>query len=353
MIAGGDRWTWPRDGNRPLYFWMSLTSGKMEAFPVGWDLDFFSADQQTAVFEEPRSWVADPRSRHRAVDMRTGECVTEVPDPQATNTVAFVWTETQPVKGLQAATRGTGGGSSFAGLSANGFLFPMDLGLNGEHYVSTADLNEGWVAFRLRREGRGGHEPSPLWVAPFHSGQQPVQVATGGVTDVVLLGRGNTVFVSAEDQGNVTTAEAFFRRHEDNTVWNLLDGVDRLPPLGQEVEGKDDIEDKMSIQLVSGFGSDPRNRLVLCLFTHARQDHRSWPFPVQEGVRPFSTWRRAVLVTTDGQRYGADLFRDSNPLDALWLHNSGILIMASGSWIPCGSGLQRKVQVSTVHLLPQ
>jgi hypothetical protein len=42
---------WPRDGNRSLYFWMSLESCRIAKLPTGWDFSYFSADQKRAVFE--------------------------------------------------------------------------------------------------------------------------------------------------------------------------------------------------------------------------------------------------------------------------------------------------------------
>jgi len=34
-----------------FYYWMNLESGKVMRFPTGWDLNYFSADQRRAVFE--------------------------------------------------------------------------------------------------------------------------------------------------------------------------------------------------------------------------------------------------------------------------------------------------------------
>src|SRR5262245_44873894 len=45
MISGDER----RSDFRPIYFWMSLTSGKVVAFPIGWDLYQFSPDQRIAM----------------------------------------------------------------------------------------------------------------------------------------------------------------------------------------------------------------------------------------------------------------------------------------------------------------
>ncbi len=50
-ITGDGATGWPRDGNRPLFYWMDLESGAVKKFPTGWDLNYFSADQKRAVFE--------------------------------------------------------------------------------------------------------------------------------------------------------------------------------------------------------------------------------------------------------------------------------------------------------------
>ncbi len=75
MIEGGDRETWPRDGNRPIYFWMSLTTGNVIQFPIGWDLDYFSMDQSVAVFERTK----EEAFRRQAISMRTGACLDSIP----------------------------------------------------------------------------------------------------------------------------------------------------------------------------------------------------------------------------------------------------------------------------------
>ena len=107
MIAGGDRETWPRDGNRPLYFWLSLKSGKVVAFPIGWDLDYFAPDLQVAVFEKPQLRALERRPL-QAVDVRTGDFVTDAPDRRHLNVVPFDWTDTQPVKPLYGRRAETG-----------------------------------------------------------------------------------------------------------------------------------------------------------------------------------------------------------------------------------------------------
>src|SRR5262245_53067679 len=67
IIGGEGR---PRSG--ALYFWMSLKSGKIVAFPTGWDLYYFSPDQGVAVFYKPFLRPLERRPL-QAVDMRTGD----------------------------------------------------------------------------------------------------------------------------------------------------------------------------------------------------------------------------------------------------------------------------------------
>ena len=64
------------------------------------------------------------------------------------------------------------------------------------------------------------------------------------------------------------------------------------------------------------------------------------------------TWRRAVILTSDGERYMTDLFREGNVPDIIWLHNSGKVIM--GRYLENTSGFttERNVQLSETTLLP-
>jgi hypothetical protein len=343
MIAGGDRQTWPRDGNRPLYFWMSLKSGKVVAFPVGWDLEYFSADQQVAVFERPQLRQFERRPL-QAIDMRTGDFVAGAPDRRNMGFVPFDWSDTQSVKPLYRRRAETGDRDHFAGISVNGSVFPFDLGLDGVHYMSVAKANDGFAGIRLRREGATGGEPSSLWLVPLNRGQKPELVATG-VTDFVVLGDGNCVFSTAGHGRKGRSSEAFFRTHRGKGLWNVLEGVDRLPEMDRESADKAYVEDRMSVRIIEGFGGDSTSPLALCQFTHFRGDMRSLSLPAQGKPLKRTIWRRAVLLTADGRRYTTDLFGDGNSADRIWLHNSGRTIMANDLWEPSGSGKERKLKV--------
>ena len=55
MISGRDsNERWPRPGNHPIYFWVGLATNRVLRLPIGWDLDYFSADQGVAVFQKPQ-----------------------------------------------------------------------------------------------------------------------------------------------------------------------------------------------------------------------------------------------------------------------------------------------------------
>ena len=272
MIAGGDRETWPRDGNRPLYFWLSLRSGQVVAFPIGWDLEYFSADQQVAVFEKPQRREFERRPL-QAVDVSTGVFVADVPDRQRVNVVPFDWSDTQPVKPLYGRRAETGDRDYFAGLSVNGAVFPCNLELNGVYYLSGAKATEDFAGFRLRREGATAAEPSSFWQIALRRGQEPELVATA-VMDFVMLGGGNCDFSSSGHGRRGLSSEAFFRVRGAKAVWNVLDGVDRLGELDKEFADKAYVEDRMGVRLTEGFGGALRQRLALCAFTHVRGDMR-------------------------------------------------------------------------------
>lgn len=342
QVAGGDRKTWPRDGNRPVYFWMSLKSGKVVAFPIGWDLEYFSPDQLIAVFEKPQRREFERRPL-QAVDVRTGDSIADVPDRQKGTVVPFDWSDTQPVKPLYARRAETGARDYFAGISVDGLALPFDLGLSGVNYMYAAKANGNFAGFRLRREGAAEGDPGSFWLTSRSQDRKPELVATG-VTDFVLLGGGNALFSSAGHGRKGLSSEAFFRTRSNRILWNVLDGVERLPALDKELEEKTHIEDRMGVSLIEAFGTEP-HILALCLFTHFRSDMRALALPLQEKPLERTTWRRTVLLTTDGHRYMTDLFRDGNLPDQIWLHNSGRMITANHLWTSAGSRRGRKLRL--------
>ncbi len=339
MIEGGDPDIWPRKHNHPMYFWMSLKSGKVVAFPVGWDLDYFSADQNVAVFGTTMDEVTFHRLK-QAVDVKTGGPVADVPNRRKVAVVPFVWTDIQPVKALYSRRDGLGDIDFLSGLSVNGSIRLFDLELNGEHYMSTAEEGDGFVGFRVRRSGEGSGS-SPFWIASMNPRQKPKLVATA-VTDFVMFAGGNAVFSSAGDARRGHYSEVFFHNLKEDTRWNVLEGVERLPALEQRFAEKASVEDKMSVRLVGSLGDDSSGATNLCLFHHFRIDTDSFSNPPKEDLLERAVWRRTLLLTSSGQRYMTDLFRENDQPDEIWLHSAGNATVAKNVWI---SG-ERKFQLS-------
>lgn len=351
MVSSGDRATWPRDGNRPVYFWMDLKSGKVVRFPNGWDLDYFSADQRVAVFAKPAEKPFERRP-YQAVEMRTGERVDALPDRRKEKCIPFDWGNAQRVKPLYERREGKGDADYFAGLSVDGLVLPVDLGLEEVRYLATAHAGDGFAGFRLRRSGASCGEPGPLWVVPFKGAQKPELIADG-VIDFRMLGSGNAVFVTVA-QGdkrapseNRRHAEAFFYARADQSSWNVLEGVERLPKLGKEFAEANYVTDRLTVRLIEGFGASRHEPLVVCLCEHHREDHRAALVLSSDGKTLESiTWRRALVVTRDGRRSLVPLFREGNLPDQIWLHRSGKLITGTYVWHESESGRQRRVQLS-------
>lgn len=347
MVSGGDRETWPRDGNRPVYFWMDLKSGKVVRCPIGWDLDYFSADERVAVFSNPAG--------KQAIEMRTGARIDALPDRRKERCIPFDWTDTQKVKPLYERREGKGDADYFAGLSFDGLVLPVALGLEDTRYLSMAKAGDGFAGFRLRRSGASRGEPSPLWVAPFKDARKTESIATG-VTDFTMLGQGNAVFVSVEHGGKPASsanryhAEAFFKARADRSSWNVLEGVERLPELDKRFADADYVMDSLTVRLIEGFGASRYEPLVLCLCEHHRGDLRARSFPSDGKVLESVTWRRALVITGDGRRCLTPLFREGKLPDQIWLHKSGKLFTGTYVWHESKWGRERRVQLSESRL---
>ena len=71
---------WPRDGHRPVYFWLDIAhGGDMRRIQPGWDLDYLADGGRVAVFEG--TYLGDFRRRPLiAMDMEDGEFLRQTPD---------------------------------------------------------------------------------------------------------------------------------------------------------------------------------------------------------------------------------------------------------------------------------
>jgi hypothetical protein len=320
MIEGGNPQTWPREANNhPVYFWMSLESGRVVRFPIGWDLEYFSQDQHTAIFATPQPEAFQPRPL-QAVTMQTGEYSDVVPDRNAEGYVVGGTQEVQPVYMHRPPMRSR---AFFKGLSVNGrvLLFNRDLDKSDKTFYPLQTMEiDGFIGFRLHHTALVPREPSPLWLMRAEDPAIPERVAPL-VTDFAILKDGNCVYtVTGNGDEHKASSEVFFRAFDDKSTWNVLDGVPRLPEIEQEFAGKSFVEDRMKVRLIKGFGT--RSPIVLCLFQHDRRDWRA----LAEGKRlKTELWGRAVILTSKGERCMTSLFREEPAPDMIWLHSTGRL----------------------------
>ena len=323
MIEGSDPLTWPGEANnRPVYIWMSLESGRVVRFPIGWDLRYFSQDQSIAVFAKPPVETFQPGPL-QAVTMQTGEYSEVLPDRNAEGYVLFNAEDTPEVKPVYMRRAQMGGKDFFKGFSVNGqiLLFNPDLdSIDKTLYPLQTLAIDGFIGFRLHQHGLGPLEPSPLWIMTAEDSAIPEPVAPF-VTDFAILKDGNCVFtVTGNGDELKASSEAFFRAFDDKSVWNVLDGVSRLPELEREFAGKSFVEDRIKVRLIKSLGT--RSPIVLCLFQHDRRDWRA----LAEGKRlKTELWGRAVILTSKGERCMTSLFREERAPDMIWLHSTGRL----------------------------
>jgi hypothetical protein len=333
-VSGGDRETWPRAGNHSVYFWFDLSTGKITRFPIDWDLDYFSANERIAVFAVPSEKRFERRPL-QAIDMATGDRTSALPDWKKTPCIPYNWTDKERVKPLDARRPGAGDASFFAGLSVGGVALPIDLGLKETWYLARARARDRYAGFRLRSSGASRAEPNALRVVSFKDLQNVATIDTD-VTDFTMLGNGNVLYVKVIERRkppleNREHAEAFFHVRADRSMWNVLDGVERLPELDKAFADNEVISDRMMITLIEGFGSDQHDAKAFCIFDHHRGDDRALAIGMERLLESIN-WRRTLLVTQDGRRCLTPLLREGNLPDCVWLHNSGKLLIGTYVW---------------------
>jgi hypothetical protein len=343
-VSGGDKATWPRDGNRPVYFWMDLKSGKVVRLPIGWGLDYFSADESVAAFGPARP-----------IDMKTGEKIDMAPNRRKEPFITYDWTNNNRVRPLYERREGKGDVDYVAGLSVDGRVLPVNLGLEDVFYMSMAKSDDSAAGFRLRRSGAGTSEPSPLWLVPFKDSKKTESIAAE-VTDFTMLGYGNTVYVTREKAVKRAFAEsrrydeAFFYTRTDRSTWNISEGVERLPKLAEVFAEANFIEDIFRVRLIEGFGAGKHEPAAICLFEQSRGDRRAFALPGPGPALKSETSRRAIVIGRDGKRSLAPVFQDGNLPDQIWLHHSGKVITGTNIWEDLKGERKRQVQLSGITM---
>lgn len=347
MIAGGNRASWPREGNRPIYFWMNLKSGKVDSFPIGWDLDYFSSDQMIAVFEKP-SEAAFQRRPSQALSIKDNRLVNVLPDQQQAGILPFHWYDTARVKAIYKRYPKTNAREYFAGLSVRGVPFLFDLNLKEVQYINDIRLTDNFIGFTLRREGDSGLH-TPLWVSRLNQPPRP-ELISSKVKDFAMLSGGNVIFTSANYPYEVAT-EAFVHTNQQGVRWNVLDDVPLYPPLDQNFAGKNHVLENIHVRLTQNIGLS--SNLVLCSFSFSRQDRRDFlalSEPIGEKRLLPLNWNRTIVITSKGERFMTPLFREGSFPEQIWLHNSGKVVTGKYTSQVSDSIVGRKIQVSEIKI---
>ena len=295
MVAGGDRETWPRPGNRPIYFWINLHTGDSRRFPTGWDLVDFSSDQKTAVFS-----TGAGRRKAAAINVADGKSATMVVNLKETNHVPFDWSNEDPVKPLFNPE------DRLVGLSADGTEFPLKISLNHPYIPSTKRLGDR-VALHVRGYGSPRSDGN-LWIAQLAANTQPQHVFNGA-WDYQILDDKRCIFTTPVLDPMRSQMEAFVYDASRNSIWNVLDGVEGLQ------------EGTSRVHFFAGTGEATKSRhMLVSVFCSPTANYRD-------------SWRKWVLLTPGGKRVLIDSMPDEVNEYAqgkFWLRESGDVVLAVG-----------------------
>jgi hypothetical protein len=326
--------------------WMSLESGRMIKFPTGWYLNYFSADQRTAVFVKPSTnameygpWVP--------VDMETGTVIEKLPDRTkglwSESIPGFsegsidkyknrqnVWqlrTPQTPMKLLKPQIGRGFADDTFAGLSADGIACSLTMTNAKLDRCEDAKLTGNLAAFLLQPDGGIGNS---LWVTQFKENETPILLATN--CSFEMLGDRRCALITRNEMPK-SLPEGVVYDAETKTAWNILDGVPLWTNTIAAFSGADEhrmsmpqtssgIGQRVSLRLVPGFGSPRFPAQALCLFSSMNIVPDNMPFS--------PAMRQFVLLTAQGDRYQIKLSKSVSDLvfgQSFWLHNSGKLVV--------------------------
>ena len=371
-INGDNASGWPRDGNRPLYFWMSLESGKVVKFPTGWDKGYFSADQKRAVFQGI-STNAMMYSPWITVDMATGNTIDDLPDRTkglwSEPTFGYVpsispwdphdyrrhiWELRSPQTPMTLLNPQPGRGfidDKFAGLSFDGVAYPLTIpGI--DHGLCLDARAEGNLAvFQIELEGFVGNS---IWATRLNRQEPPWLL--GRNCSFEMLG-GQHCALLGNNRFPESAPEALVCDIESNTAWNILDGVPLWSAIMARADsgsrhGTDDgpyasgVGRRVTLSLIPGFGSTAYGEKVLCLCSTINV--------VPANASPPPAQRISVLLTAQGRRYQINFPPSSREwlLTHSWLHNSGKVIVCQQEYT-AGQPGQLHLYVADLHLAEQ
>lgn len=344
-INGAGVADWPRDGNRPLYYWMNLESGGVVKFPTGWDLSCLSADQRRAVFENipTNAWTDRPWV---TVDMATGKVVVDLPDqtkgmwseayhrdqPNPFHRFDYrrhVWDLRSSRTPAKLLNHQPGRGyidDKFAGLCIDGTEYPLTVP-DIHQYECRDAMTEGNLAiFQIGWEGSTGNS---LWAARLSRNVPPWLLATN--CSFEMLG-GQRCALLVYNGLPATVPQALVYDAESNTAWDVLDGVPSRSGIPAPVGGAEghgtagwiatsETGPMVPSRMIPGFGSKDYAAKVLCLC--------STEHDFADNVIPPPVQTMRIMLTAQGRRYQINFPPGTRHWcwDHSWLHNSGKLIV--------------------------
>lgn len=311
MIAGGDRPTWPRPGNRPIYFAIRYRDGNSRRFPTGWDLNGFSSDRGSAVF-------SDGQGGQVRVNLKTGE---QSHGPQnGPQPVPFDWTNLDFEKPIIDRDH------RMVGITAHDVAIPLNFSA-AHMYVPSVRVRDGRAAIHLRGHGEPRRDTHDLWTCRAAAGATPNHIAKD-VAQFALLNDKALVFTQSIHPSELwreqeKVEETFVYQTQSKTMWNVLDGVPELAHSPSQTE------------LILGASSKSNEQA--CVLVDMR-----WFNPA--AFR--DAWHRLVLVRSN---HGRLLVEEVPPEFAqrdhekTWVDEQGHLFFATTEWVDTGD-LQRKKQ---------
>lgn len=336
MISGGSSATWPRSGNRPIFFWADLDAPRVRELKPGWDLEYLTPNLDRAVFELPRLWRGAERGL-LAVRMADGTHTQDFPRTTDGPWVRYNWSAWGDVRPYYSkrSSRYTGD-ARLLGLVVRGVSHPIAFPSPTRLGLRRADVRDGWAAALFRRkrvvEASGPDDSWPLYVLPLESFTLPLDAAppprpmAEEVQTFGLMPGGKVLVVTRlQNLGGRRRAQgAFLVDAATGKRTDALAGVAFLPPLTAAQAQVESNDDRLGIALTMCPDAGPGFAYGLLRCGHVQMDHASYAYPGDLALgteptrpRPGTLAHRQVVrwivVTSEGRR----LLLEDIPKDAL------------------------------------
>lgn len=322
--------------------WVDLEKKTSIELPSGWQLRSFNATMDMAVFSRKEGLI---RTEWTSVglDMKTGETISKLPEPYKEPWVEYSW-ETKDRQAYPLYTLPVRGGRiDLSGFSFNGtpYLQKISHDIVDVPYPPVFKARDGWISSYYYHGDTQFLRNYPLFFSQVKADAIP-RLLSYDVAYNAVLGAGKCVFSKFNrDAMNISYS---MEDHIDNVFvydaatgkkWDVLEGIDGLPPIDPKLKGKGNIQDIKSVRFVNAFGQGD-NGMLLLLFYHGRCDARAVAL-YSELVIPHTEWRKTILLTSEGRRYQGDLRNEIKQWDFAWLHRSGMLILGIHEWSDDGN----------------